>query len=117
MQVQNVGIRTDDLVHSKRLIILLRYKRAPLGDICCLYKILIHWAGQQRGAVARFSLARAPGPGTAGPPARLSRPVPCPCALLSRPGPGPQDGGTASMDGQQPPFQVGRFSEEAILLI
>ena len=42
MQVQNVGIRTDDLVHSKRHITPLRYKRAPLGDICCSYKILIH---------------------------------------------------------------------------
>ena len=42
MQVQNVRIRTDDLVHSKRHIIPLCYKRAPLGDICCSYKILIH---------------------------------------------------------------------------
>ena len=42
MQVQNCEIRTDDLVHSKRHIIPLCYKRAPLGDISCLYKILIH---------------------------------------------------------------------------
>ena len=44
---------------------------------------------------ARFSLVRAPGPWTAGLPARLSRPVPGTRALLSRPGPGPLDGGTA----------------------
>ena len=50
-------------------------------------------------ARVRGSLSRpGPGPrdgGTAGPHARLSRPVPGPCALLSRPGPGPRDGGTA----------------------
>ena len=41
MRVHNVGIRTDDLVHSKRHIIPLHYERAHLSDIGCSYKILI----------------------------------------------------------------------------
>ena len=117
MQVQNVRIRTDDLVHSKRHIIPLRYKRAHLGDIFCSYKILIHSAGQQRGAVARFSLAQAPGPGPrdGGTARALISPGPrSPRASLS---PGPQHACShARLRTEARPARPARLRDRPLLL-
>ena len=38
-------IRTEDLTHTKRQIIPLRYEREHIGDIDGSYKVYIHCAG------------------------------------------------------------------------